>query len=160
MQRLNSITIADDGQTAIFGGGVYQDQIVNYLYEHGKVTGKYRLFYVDYQNPHKVELTMRSYWSMCVRRSAWPRSRRRSRSLRRLLRSRSRQHSRTRRRACEWLTGHSIRVLQPGSILGPARGRTQFRHRYQLPPEDLRHSIPGLVLRNTHLHRRQTGAVI
>ena len=29
--------IAEDGNSALMGGGVYQDQLVNYLWDHGKV---------------------------------------------------------------------------------------------------------------------------
>lgn len=35
---LNSIEIAEDGKSALMGGGTYQDQVVKYLAAHGKVT--------------------------------------------------------------------------------------------------------------------------
>ena len=38
INALNSIEIAEDGESALMGGGTYQDQVVNYLAAHGKVT--------------------------------------------------------------------------------------------------------------------------
>ena len=35
---LNNIEIAEDGKSALMGGGTYQDQVVNYLAAYGKVT--------------------------------------------------------------------------------------------------------------------------
>lgn len=38
VNALNSITIAEDGESASMGGGTYQNQVVNYLAAYGKVT--------------------------------------------------------------------------------------------------------------------------
>lgn len=38
ISSLNSIEIAEDGKSALMGGGTYQDQVVKYLAAHGKVT--------------------------------------------------------------------------------------------------------------------------
>lgn len=38
INALNSINIAEDGESASMGGGTYQDQVVNYLAAYGKVT--------------------------------------------------------------------------------------------------------------------------
>ena len=39
INALNSIEIAEDGESALMGGGTYQDQVVNHLAAYGKVTG-------------------------------------------------------------------------------------------------------------------------
>ena len=38
MRALDSMDISEDGQSASMGGGVYQDQFVNFLWGHGKVS--------------------------------------------------------------------------------------------------------------------------
>ena len=38
INALNSIEIAEDGKSALMGGGTYQDQVVNYLAARNKVT--------------------------------------------------------------------------------------------------------------------------
>lgn len=38
IRALDSIQISEDGNSALMGGGVYQDQLVNYLWDHGKVS--------------------------------------------------------------------------------------------------------------------------
>ncbi|KAK0507960.1 hypothetical protein JMJ35_009849 [Cladonia borealis] len=38
IHALNSIEIAENGESALMGGGTYQDQVVNYLAAYGKVT--------------------------------------------------------------------------------------------------------------------------
>lgn len=43
ISSLNSIEIAEDGKSALMGGGTYQDQVVKYLAAHGKVTCIYGL---------------------------------------------------------------------------------------------------------------------
>lgn len=39
VRNLDSITIAEDGQSATLGGGVYGDQLVRTLRANGKVAG-------------------------------------------------------------------------------------------------------------------------
>lgn len=38
IRTLDSIQISEDGNSAVMGGGVYQDQFVNYLWDQGKVS--------------------------------------------------------------------------------------------------------------------------
>ena len=38
IRALDSIQLSEDGNSALMGGGVYQDQLVNYLWDHGKVS--------------------------------------------------------------------------------------------------------------------------
>ena len=38
ISALNSIEIALDGNSALMGGGTYQDQVITYLAAHGKTT--------------------------------------------------------------------------------------------------------------------------
>ena len=38
IHALNSMEIAENGESALMGGGTYQDQVVNYLAAYGKVT--------------------------------------------------------------------------------------------------------------------------
>ncbi|KAG8526291.1 uncharacterized protein KY384_000284 [Bacidia gigantensis] len=40
IRNLDSIEVAEDGQSASMGGGVFQDQVVRYLFERGKVASK------------------------------------------------------------------------------------------------------------------------
>ena len=40
MRQLNSIDIADDGQSAVMGGGVYVDEIIRGLDVKGKAASK------------------------------------------------------------------------------------------------------------------------
>lgn len=38
VRALDSMKISADGNSALMGGGVYQDQFVNYLWDHGKIS--------------------------------------------------------------------------------------------------------------------------
>ncbi len=38
IRALESMRISEDGNSAVMGGGVYQDQFVNFLFDHGKVS--------------------------------------------------------------------------------------------------------------------------
>ena len=38
IRALDSMKIAEDGNSAYMGGGVYQDQFVNYLWDRGKIS--------------------------------------------------------------------------------------------------------------------------
>lgn len=45
LRQLNEITIAQDGDSAFFGGGVYSDQVIHTLWDAGYVAGKYSHLY-------------------------------------------------------------------------------------------------------------------
>lgn len=40
MRQLDEITIAQDGESAFFGGGVYSEQVIRTLWDKGYVAGK------------------------------------------------------------------------------------------------------------------------
>lgn len=46
MKKMNSISISEDGDTALIGGGVLSKDLVDYLWSNGKQAGEYlRPFY-------------------------------------------------------------------------------------------------------------------
>ena len=47
MRALDSMEISEDGQSASMGGGVFQDQFVNFLFGHGKVSCSWILLFSD-----------------------------------------------------------------------------------------------------------------
>ncbi len=83
VRALDSIKIAEDGKSALMGGGTYVDEVINELAAHGKVS-RMRI-------PHfsqKLRLNLISIWLLLVRRYDGSCSWRRLWPLSRLLRPR------------------------------------------------------------------------
>lgn len=46
IRSLDSITFAEDGQSAVLGGGVYGDQVIRFLAVRGKATGNMPIIFL------------------------------------------------------------------------------------------------------------------